>query len=71
MTQRYVVPEEGLKAAAHVGVIVCDECGRAMLAEPKNARIQGSGYFYNHVSDDGCPNAGKKFKVATVELEEL
>ena len=30
-----------VKATAHVGVIVCDECGRAMLAEPKNARIQG------------------------------
>jgi uncharacterized protein with PIN domain len=59
-------------ATAYISCVRCLECGVEMYAKKKNARIEGSGVYYEHTEDIlYCPNAGKRFKVATVELEEL
>jgi hypothetical protein len=59
------------KATAYPRSICCEGCGVEMWATSKNARIEGTGRYYPHPTDISCPNAGKRFKVATVELEEL
>ena len=55
------------KTTAYIPFVRCLECGVEMYA-----RNEGSGFYYEHTEDAPyCPNAGKRFKVATVELEEL
>jgi len=48
--------------------IQCSECGAEMWVKRLD---DGIGWFYQHSSLVDCPNAGKRFKVKTVELEEL
>ena len=53
------------KATAFIEQFRCVKCGLRLdyhLAD---------GGSYSHISNVDCPNAGKRFKVKTVELEEL
>jgi hypothetical protein len=45
----------------------CLDCGRKMMAR----RDDDGEWRYVHYSASECVNSGKRFKVATVELEEL
>ena len=64
--------DKTVKATAYIPEINCILCGYRLLAREKNARTEGNGYYYQHTDNvPFCPNAGKKFKVAAVELEEI
>ena len=53
---------------AFIESVNCGLCGRRMSAVKGEHEVE---WHYAHPNNLGCPNAGKKFKVATVELEEL
>jgi hypothetical protein len=56
------------KATAFGQRMFCLECGRELLEKYDEA---DGPWYYQHHFLGGCPNAGKRFKVKTVELEEL
>jgi hypothetical protein len=64
------------KATAHIGQLRCGLCEFPMGVWDDQ---DGKGRYYSHdvpktIVDESwvyCPNAGKRFKVKTVELEEL
>ena len=56
------------KATGYIPQIICMNCGMSLWAVD---REDGDGVHYEHPLGVGCSNNGKKFKVATVELEEL
>ncbi len=68
--QRWVDPRKDTmaedmtgKATAYIPELRCTICGVLMVVWDKD--------YYAHGQYKECPNAGKKFKVDTVELEEL
>jgi hypothetical protein len=54
------------KATALHHELQCAECGVGMWAK----RAEAGFWYYQHSSLAECANAGKRFKVVTVELEE-
>jgi hypothetical protein len=55
------------KATAHNREMTCSDCGRGIYVKYDKE----IGWYYEHPANDYCPASRKRFKVKTVELEEL